>query len=273
VSADLAAYFARVGFAGEAKPDLATLRRLHELHAQSIPFENLAAFLGEPISLEIPALEEKLLRRGRGGWCFEHNLYFAAVLKAIGFEVKTLAARVRWNVPPHMATARSHMLMLVTIAGRRHIADVGFGGLSLTTPLALEVGIAQATPHETFRLAGAGEGYVLEVRLGEDWHSLYMFDLHEQQLADYEVSNWYLAHYPQSQFVNGVIAARAAPDRRHALRNTRYAIHYPDGETERRVVADVGELREILEGAMGIRLPDAAGLDDRLDRMIQANRG
>jgi N-hydroxyarylamine O-acetyltransferase len=270
MTVDLDAYLAHVGHEGNAAPSLETLRRLHALHAQSIPFENLAAFLGEPVRLDTASLEDKFFKRGRGGWCFEHNIYFARVLSAIGFEVKTLAARVRWNVPAHMTTARSHMLMLVTVEGQRYIADVGFGGLSLTTPLRLETGLAQATPHESFRLAAAGEAYVLEVRLGEEWESLYLFDLHEQLLPDYEVSNWYLANHPQSQFVTGILAARAASDRRYALRNTRLAIHHK-GETQRRVLKSVAEMREVLERDLRIRLPATAVLDERLARMIEAN--
>ncbi len=271
MSVDLDAYFAHLGHEGRAAPTLETLQRLHALHARSIPFENLAAFLGEPVKLDTAALEDKFFRRGRGGWCFEHNLYFARVLQAIGFDVKTLAARVRWNVPAQVTTARSHMLLLVTLQARRYIADVGFGGLSLTTPLRLETGLAQATPHETFRLAAAGESYLLEVRLGEEWETLYRFDLHEQLLPDYEVSNWYLANHPQSQFVTGIVAARAAHDRRYALRNTRFAIHH-GGETRRRVLGSVAEVREVLERDLRIRLPETPLLDEKLARMIEADR-
>jgi N-hydroxyarylamine O-acetyltransferase len=191
------------------------------------------------------------------------------MLESIGFPVRRLAARVRWNAPPGVVTARSHMLMQVTVEGHPWIADVGFGGQSLTAPLRLEAGIEQPTPHETCRLVSEGEGFVLEAQLGGAWQALYAFDLHEQQLADYEVSNWYLANHPQSQFVTGIVAARADADRRHALRNARYAIHHRDGRTERRVIASVAEFRSVLEEDLRIPLPDSSRLDAGLERLVR----
>jgi N-hydroxyarylamine O-acetyltransferase len=208
----------------------------------------------------------------RGGWCFEQNLLFARVLEAIGFPVRRLAARVRWNVAPGVVTARSHMLMRVTADGREWIADVGFGGQSLTAPLALAPHVEQATPHESFRLVPEGEGFVLETRMASEWQALYAFDLHEQHLADYEVSSWYLANHPQSPFVTGIVAARAGTDRRHALRNARYAIHHRDGRTERRLIASVDELRAVLEGDLRIPLPDSPRLAAGLERLVREAR-
>jgi N-hydroxyarylamine O-acetyltransferase len=89
--------------------------------------------------------------------------------------------------------------------------------------------------------------------------------------ADYEVSNWYLAHFPQSQFVTGLICARAAPDLRHALRNTRYAVHHPGGLTERRVITRLDDLKGVLRDAMQIPLPESARLDAALQRVLDAN--
>lgn len=268
---DLDAYLARLGFGGRATPTLETLERIHALHAEKIPFENLSPFLGEAPALDLASLQAKLVAAGRGGWCFEHNLLLAGMLEAIGFRLTRLAARVRWNVPQGVVTARSHMLLLVRIGSRDYIADVGFGGQTLTSPLRLEAGIEQQTRLEPHRLVAAGSGYVLESRVGGEWLPLYAFELHEQQLIDYEVSNWYLARHPKSQFVTGVIAARAEPARRHALRNTRYAVHHAGGATEKRHIGGVAEYKALLEGPFAIRLPESAELDARLQRMIEDN--
>lgn len=264
-------YFRRVGYDGARAATLETLRRLHGLHSQAIPFENLSPFLGEPVKLDLESLEEKLVRRMRGGWCFEQNLFFSHVLRAVGFEVKTLAARVRWNVPAGVTTARSHMLMLVTIGGERFIADVGFGGLTLTAPLRLIADVEQPTLHEPYRLVALADAYILEAKIAGNWQALYVFDLHEQLQADYEVSNWYLANNPESQFVTGIIAARADADRRHALRNTWYSIHSSSAETERRFIGSVAEMKSVLHGPMRIPLPQSAELDARLQKVIDAN--
>lgn len=266
---DLDAYLARIGLAGPLRADLATLRAIHARHTEHIAFENLSPFLGEPVELDLAALQDKLVRRRRGGWCFEHNLLLAAALEEIGFPVRRMAARVRWNVAPGVVTARSHMLLEVGVEGAPWIADVGFGGLTLTAPLRFVADEVQDTPHEAHRLLREGSGYVLQAEVAGEWQALYFFETHEQQLADYEVSNWYLCHHPRSQFVNGIVAARAAPDRRHALRNTRYAIHYPGGKTERRMLASVAELREVLEREMRIPLPETPALDARLAALLR----
>ena len=267
----LDSYFERVGFAGAPAPTLANLRTLHALHAAAIPFENLSPLLGEPVSLDVGALQEKLVARRRGGWCFEHNLLFMHVLRAMGYSLRPLAARVRWNVPPNAATPRSHCLSLVELPEGPHIADVGFGGLTLTAPLALRPGEVQETPHEAHRIVAEGDGFGLEARVGGDWQRLYNFDLAEALQADYEVSNWYLGNFPQSQFVTGLICARAAPDMRHALRNTRYSVHHPGGLTERRFIARLDDMKGVLRDAMKIPLPDSARLDAALQRVLDAH--
>lgn len=267
---DLEAYFARIGFKGEAQPTIATLERVHALHPAAIPFENLSPFIGEEVALDLGALQAKLVAGGRGGWCFEQNLLFAHVLRAIGYRLTMLAARVRWNAPPGELRPRSHMLLQVHLPEGDRIADVGFGGLVLTAPLELGTDRVQETPNEAFRLRASPAGaHVLEANVAGEWVDLYAFDLHEQQVPDYEVSNWYLANHPRSQFVTGVIAARSEPGVRHALRSGRYAIHRRDSATETRELTSVADYREVLAGPIGIRLPDSPELDRRLERLVQ----
>jgi N-hydroxyarylamine O-acetyltransferase len=140
--------------------------------------------------------------------------------------------------------------------------------LTLTAPLLLEPDIEQATPHEPFRLISAGQEFVMQAKLGETWRPLYRFDLQEQLLPDYEVTNWYLSNHPDSHFVNGLIAARATPDCRYGLRNNELAVHHLNGNTERRVLATANELRAALEGTFRLTLPEAPELDEALGRLI-----
>lgn len=270
-SLDLDAYFARIGYTGPARASLDALRALHALHAAAIPFENLSPLMGEPVKLDIASLQEKLVARRRGGWCFEHNLLFSHVLRAMGYPLETLAARVRWNVPATVTTARSHCLLLLEVEGRQFISDVGFGGLTLTAPLELAPGVEQATPHEPHRVVEEGGGFGLEAKVAGGWQRLYNFDLHEQLQADYEVSNWYLANFPGSQFVTGLVCARADTDMRHALRNTRYAVHHRGGLTERRFITRLEDMKGVLREAMRIPLPQSAKLDAALQRVLDLN--
>ena len=125
---DLYAYFARIGYHGERTPTLAALRAIHRLHPQAIPFENLNPLLRWPAGLNATSLERKLVREGRGGYCFEHNLLLRHVLHALGYRTTALAARVMWTAPVGVMRPRSHMLLRVEVEGDPYIADVGFGG-------------------------------------------------------------------------------------------------------------------------------------------------
>jgi N-hydroxyarylamine O-acetyltransferase len=271
--ADLDAYFARLGYDGPAQPRLRTLQRLHALHAEKIPFENLSPFLGEPVRLDLESLQDKLLRRGRGGWCFEQNLLLSYMLEEIGFDVVRLAARVRMNVPPERTTPRSHMLLRVRLPEGDYIADVGFGGLTLSSPLKLEAGVEQATRLEPNRLVDEDGAFRLEARIGDEWRALYVFDLARQQVADYEVSNWYLCTHPESLFLKMAVAARCEPSRRLTLRGVRYSEHYPDGRAEKGDIRSVAEWREVVQGRFGIQVPEAPNLEEKLQRMIAENAG
>src|SRR5207302_10092612 len=136
------------------------------------------------------------------------NLLFMHVLKALGFGVRGLGARVLWGVAAGEITARAHMLLCVDLAGRRHIADVGFGGTTPTGPLCLDSGGEQPTAHEPFRLVAAGGEFTLQAKIGQSWQSLYRFDLQEQFQADYEIVNWYQCTNPNSYFTQNLMAAR-----------------------------------------------------------------
>jgi arylamine N-acetyltransferase len=259
--ARLAAYLDRIGRPAVTGPDLPTLRSIVAAHARSIPFENLDAFTGREVALDPDALTAKLVHGGRGGWCFEQNLLLSGALDALGYATTCLAARVMWTRPADAPpTPRSHMLVRVDLPEGPHLVDVGFGGLTLTGVLALEPEVEQATPHEPFRLLPAERaGYAMQARVGGEWRSLYWFDLTEQLLADYEVSNWYLCHHPRSHFLSGIMSARAEPDRRYALSSTSLAVHHLGGPTERRSLESPAEIRKVLEETF---LIDTSGLPD-----------
>ena len=266
----LNAYFQRIGYSdGPRAASLETLRALHLHHAQTIAFEDLDPLSGRPVNLDLASLERKLIHAGRGGYCFEQNLLFNHVLMELGFHVKGLAARVLWNVPEGAIRKRSHMLLLIELDKERYIADVGFGGMTLTTPLRLLTGVAQPTPHEPFRLVEQDGDFVLQAQLRDSWKALYRFDLQQQYQVDYEVSNWYLSHHPQSPFVNNLMCARPVPGRRYALFNNTLTVHELGGKSEQRTLGSVAEVRAVLEGQFGLRLPvQDAGLDAVLRRVI-----
>jgi N-hydroxyarylamine O-acetyltransferase len=268
VSLDLDAYAERIGYAGPREPTLDVLRELHRLHPAAIPFENLTTLLGRTPELDLASLEEKLVRAGRGGYCFEQNRLFASVLEALGFEVSTLAARVLWERGPGTISARTHMLLAVRLDGSTYIADVGFGALTLTAPLLLEPGLEQATPHERFRLVRRSGGFVVEAELGgaADWRPLYWFDLSEFLEIDFTVLNHFVATHPASPFPVVLMAARALPGRRLTLSNARYAARQYGSEAEHRAIDGASGLRDVLSRDFGIVLPADPGIEAVLEK-------
>lgn len=268
---DLDAYFARIGYHphGEAVPTPALLRQLHALHTRAIAFENLSPLCGQAVRLDLPSLQDKLIHRRRGGYCFEHNLLFAAVLTALGFQVSGLAARVRLDAPQASVPIRGHMLLLVEGDGRRLVADVGFGGLTLTAPLWLEPGVEQETPHEPFRVLRAADEYLLEARFAGKWRPLYSFDLQAQHRPDYEVTSWYLSNHAESKFVTTLMAARPVAGGRHALRNTRYSFRQLDGQKRSDEINEPGALLDLLEEAFLLPARDVPGIERRLGEIVR----
>lgn len=269
---NLNAYFERIGFAGSIAPTLATLELLHALHPAVIPFENLNPLLGLPVALDLASVEKKLLAERRGGYCFEHNLLLMAVLRELDFTVRGLAARVVWTDPSAVDRPPTHMLLAVDIGGATYMADVGFGGLTLTAPLKLKSDVEQPTPHETFRLTGGEPDWTLEAQIDGAWKPLYVFDAIEHSPDYYEAPNQWLSTDPASPFRTELRVALSPSGKRLALRNNRLTTHIVGEPSESRLLGSVAELREVLSGTFGIALPPAELLDPRLE-VILANAG
>jgi N-hydroxyarylamine O-acetyltransferase len=265
---DLSSYFQRIGYTeGPRAATLETLRALHLKHAQAIAFENLDPFSGHPVKLDLPSLEGKLVHGGRGGYCFEHNLLFSHVLRDLGFRVTGLAARVLWNAPEGVTRPRRHILLRVDFGTDPYIADVGFGGQTLTGPLHLVKDVVQPTPHEPYRLIGQDGDFVLQTQVHDTWKSMYRFDLQQQLQVDYEVSSWYLCNHPQSPFVTNLMAARPVPGARYALFNDQLTVHRLNGHTEKRRLGSADEIRAALQTHFGLRVPANPGIDAALARL------
>lgn len=258
---DLDAYFSRIGYNGPRTPTLATLQAIVQHHTQTIPFENLNPFLRLPVKLDLPSLQNKLIYNRRGGFCFEQNGLLRQVLLALGFASKPLGGRVIWGRPPGYMPPRSHMVQLLTIDGQRYMADVGFGGMTPTAPILLEPGLVQETPHEPFRFILEEGDYFLQALIGDTWRSLYRFDLTVQQPADYELSNFWVCHHPDSHFISGLNVARMEPGRRYALRDNKLTTYHLGGMSEERILGSVAELCEALDKTFYLTVPTEVNVD------------
>ena len=162
------------------------------------------------------------------------------------------------------------MLLLVETEAGPHIADVGFGGLTLTAPIRLVADVVQETPHERFRLTRAGNDWVLEAEAGATWRAMYQFGLEEAIAPDFEMANYYMSTHPHSPFVVRLVAARALPDRRLALANNALSIHHMGGPSEKREIGTASGLRTVLEHDFGLSLDGVPSLDAALLRLTGA---
>ena len=249
---DLQAYAARIEYGGEFTPTLATLRDLHLAHATHIPFENLDILLGRPIRLDLESITAKLIEARRGGYCFEQNALFAAMLEAIGFRVTRLAARVRMGAVE--IRPRSHMLLAVDVEGESWLADVGFGGDGLLLPVRLKADEVQQHFGWQYRVMVDGGSYILQTWRPQGWLDLYGFTLEEQYAVDYEVSNHFTSTFPQSPFVNKLVVQRPGKDVRLTLVNRQLTEQRPDGVSET-TLADDDAVLETLEKRFGLFFP------------------
>lgn len=261
---DLNAYLRRIAYDGPLVPDLTTLCAITTAHVAAIPFENLDPLLGVPVSLDLPDIEQKLVHRRRGGYCFEQNNLLLAVLHALGFEAQGLIARVLWMQPEDTISPQTHMLLRVEWSGESWLADVGFGSMALSGAVRLEPLLEQATSHEAFRLVHHHADWRMQACVGGEWRTLYRFDLQPRPSIDYVVANHYTSTYPGSHFTQGLTVARTLPGRRIGLRNREFAVHPLGGESTRRTLISVEEMRHVLQDEFGIQLPDHPELDAKL---------
>jgi N-hydroxyarylamine O-acetyltransferase len=263
-------YLRRIGHTQPVAPTLETLEALCWGQVSTIPFENLDVLAGQPIALGLPALAAKLVDAERGGYCFEQNTLFAAVLEAIGFRVTRLAARVRWMVPPDRVTGRLHMLLRVDLGAGPFIVDVGFGGAGPPGPLLLSPDLEQPTRLERYRLLESAGSYTLQVMSRVDaptghrvaapgpvWQPLYSFTLEEQHAIDYEVANHYMATHPDSHFRKQLVVARCTAQGRLTLRGRELALHASGGPSERHSIDDDAAMVAALEQRFGLRPAEA----------------
>jgi N-hydroxyarylamine O-acetyltransferase len=184
----------------------AGLAAIHRAHATTIPFENLDPYRGIPVSLALDDIQDKLVSRRRGGYCFEQNLLFKAAAEALGASVEMFLARVRVGAEPGVASRQSHLVLRITDNGERLLADVGFGRGTLLEPIPFAPGDIHTQNGWQYRLVDDGAEHVLQLQSNDGWIDLYGFAPVPVPLIDVETSNWWVCTNPNSRFVTGFVA-------------------------------------------------------------------
>ena len=249
---DVAAYLHRIHYRGPLAPTAETLRALHLAHHLAVPFENLDIHLGQPIILDEARFYDKIVRRRRGGFCYELNGLFAALLRELGFDVTMLSARVIDTKPGTIGPEFDHLVLLVQLE-ERWLADVGFGE-SFREPLRLD------DPGEQ----QPGKGAYQVFRDGEVWKMMekdvrgrladgYLFTLQPRQLADFAGMCHYQQTSPDSHFTQKRICSLATPEGRVSLSDMRLIVT-ANGERSERELSGPADYAAALREHFGIEL-------------------
>jgi N-hydroxyarylamine O-acetyltransferase len=252
----LDAYLARIGATHPPRADAAALRELQLRHLLTVPFENLSIHLGEPIVLDPEALVDKVVRRRRGGFCYELNGAFATLLAALGFRVTLLAARVfgaHGLGPPF-----DHLALRVDVdSSGSWLADVGFGRHS-HYPLRLESRTDQTDPGGTFRLVDTADGDLDVLR---DDQPQYRVEARPRTLADFEPTCWWHQTSPRSHFTHGPVCSRLTQTGRVTLSGRTLVQTTGDRRQERTLTGDAEVLaaHQTWFGIVLDRVPDRPG--------------
>jgi N-hydroxyarylamine O-acetyltransferase len=256
--ADLDAYLRRIDYTGPTAPTLQTLARLVDRHAHAIPFENVDVLARRVPELSTAALEDKLVRRGRGGYCFEQNHLMLAVLRRLGFQACGQEARVRVGVPAERESARTHMTLRVTLAGEDWHVDVGFGSTAPTAPLRLGDRGEQAAGSGRFRFVEVETGLMMQSLSHEGWGDACLIMPSRPQAIDYRMANWFVATHPESFLGANLLVARASDGGRWTLFNRELSLRQPmTAAPQLRTLATRGEFEDALARHFGLRLEPA----------------
>jgi len=236
---DVDAYLERIEYRGPLAPTAETLRRLHVAHLLTVPFENLSIHAGEPVVLQDRSLFEKVVARRRGGFCYELNGLFAALLRELGFRVEMLSAAVARR-EGGFGPEFDHMALLVTLE-ERWLADVGFGD-SFVEPLLVDERAEQTQAAGAFRIEEERDDRLVLRRrdAGGAWEPQYRFGLEPHAYEDYAEMCRFQQTSPESHFTKARICSRLTPEGRVTLSGSRL-ITTRGGEKVERELADEAE--------------------------------
>ena len=260
-------FLKRIGIQSLPDAPLERLQILHRAMTGIVPFENLAILEGRMISLALEAVFAKVVEEGRGGYCFELNSLFAAVLESLGYTVERRIGRVWANGAP--APPLTHMTLRVTVEGQAYLCDVGFGGGGIREPLPWNMGAIAEQGPDSFRLEETDNGEIMLTRpAGDAWKNLYSLLPCTVRPQDYLPANHYTSNHPDSFFTQAPVAALTTPDGRITLRGRLFRRVGANGESEREL-SGPEELFRVLAEDFGLSNLDEAALERRLSGLFE----
>lgn len=262
-------YFKRIGYTGDAKPNLETLKAIQFQQVNHIPFENLNPLLKIPVDLDLESVQRKILDHKRGGYCYENNSLLLAVLQEIGFDARGITGRVFFKMPIETIIQRTHMIVLVHLDGKDYICDTGFGAQVPTVPLLLHTSEPQPTTHEDYRIITYEGDNVLQSFVKEEWINMYRFDLIKQNPIDYKLGNYYTSTHSDSSFTKRLVVTIVGKDKRMAVHNNEFVVHHLNGPTDKTEIKSIEELENLLLEVFNVEIPKVDGYREVLGKVMK----
>jgi len=248
---DVRSYLTRIEYAGPAEPTSETLRALHHAHLLTVPFENLDISLRRKIIVDEESILRKVVDQRRGGFCYELNSAFAALLRALRFKVTLLSARVARSDGGE-GPEFDHLTLRVDLE-QPWLADVGFGD-SFVEPLRLKTGGEQSDPAGTFRLLEVRNRWHMQKKEADgNWKAQYSFSLQPRELNEFADMCRYHQTSPESSFTQKRICSRATPEGRITLAEMRLIVTRK-GIREETALASEEDRERVLREQFGITL-------------------
>lgn len=246
---DVQRYLERLAYRGPREVSVDALRQLHHAHLLAVPFENLSIHAGETIQLDEGWLFEKIVGRWRGGFCYELNGLFAALLRTLGFRVDRLAARV-FGADGNAGIPFDHMALRVHLEGE-WLADVGYGD-SFIEPLPLRPGEWQGL-RRRYRLRAVGGGeYIVDEQRDGAWKPQYIFSTEPHELGAFAPGCSHHQSSPRSPFTQRRICSRLTETGRVTVRDGMHIVTHADGSKTETAIDDA-RFGELLASEFGIR--------------------
>ncbi len=263
VNLDLSRYTNRIGYDGVLEPTEAVLRALHRHHTLAVPFENLDVQLGVTLDTSVERAYDKIVNRRRGGWCYEQNGLFGAVLTQLGFEVTRLAAGVMMHVKGKERFG-NHLCLMVTAPDSETtwLADVGYGG-SMLEPIPLSPATHEQAPY-SLEISTLPDGWLRFCESAVD-DSPFCFDFRPTAANETLLSSkcMELQRSPESSFVLSLVAQRRTPDEHLSLRG-RILRTYSGAGSREHLLDSPRQLVETLANTFSLDMPEVADLWPRI---------
>ena len=217
---NFADYCNRIGYSGDAQPNLSTLTALMRCQLFTVPFENLDVQAGKVVSIEPSEIVNKIVYQPRGGYCYEVNSLFAMALTALGIDYYFVGAR-----PMFYPTRRpkTHMVIIVTIADEQYLCDLGFGSYGIRAPIPLsKINQTIQQDNDFYNLfCEDGKNYVVQALVDGEWINQFGFDLYPHELLDFMTANYYNSKNPDAIFVKQLLIVKYNSLGRKILSGTR----------------------------------------------------